>query len=287
MHKTARAVFGLSLLCAIGSAPVALAEQAPPKAEALTSIIERIRQDVGYYEVQAARWRSDVPDPMKQDERLTPAAGAVPAPACDTRDLDFDVTNVQASLHAVAAAAGTGSVELRVPLLGKEGSLDADANWQTTGTKTVMLTRRFRYSPTELASYQSSEDYQQLEAAHKQYHARGAASQMNPVLPIAETLIELRKSLIRSAEKLPCFERADDNAKPESNSITIEFLVQQAAEGTVGFNFWLVSAKAGAKIERTNVNTLVVNFAPHHGAVPVAKTDMRQFGEAAGPQTGG
>jgi hypothetical protein len=52
MHRTARAVLGLSLLCAAGPA---LAEQAPPKAESLTSILERIRQDVGYYEVQAAR----------------------------------------------------------------------------------------------------------------------------------------------------------------------------------------------------------------------------------------
>ena len=53
MYRTARAVFGLSLLCAAGPA---LAEQAPPEAESLTSILERIRQDVGYYEVQAARW---------------------------------------------------------------------------------------------------------------------------------------------------------------------------------------------------------------------------------------
>lgn len=184
--------------------------------------------------------------------------------------------------------AGTGSVELRVPLLGKEGSLDADASWQTTGTKMVTLTRRFRYSPTELASYQSSEDYRQLEAAHKQYQARNpVSSQVNPVLPIAATLIELRKSLIRSAEKLPCFERADADVKPQSNSITIEFLVQQAADGTVGFNFWVVSAKASAKVERTNVNTLVLNFAPHDKTVPVAKTVTRQFGEAGGDQTGG
>lgn len=107
------------------------------------------------------------------------------------------------------------------------------------------------------------------------------------MLPIAETLIELRKNLTRSAEKLPCFERADNDAKPESNSITLEFLVQQATDGTVGFNFWIVSAKAGANIERTNVNTLVVSFAPHGRAVPVAKTVTQEFGQAKDSQTGG
>jgi hypothetical protein len=287
MYRTARAAFGLSLL---GAAGPALAEQAPPKAESLTSILERIRQDVGYYEVQAARWRADVPDPTERDELLNPTRpGAVPVAACDTRDLDFDVTNVQASLQAVTAETGTGSVGLRVPLLGKEGSLDADVSRQTSGTETVTLTRRFHYSPTELASYQASEDYRQLETAHKQYHARNApvATQANPVLPIAETLIELRKNLTRSAEKLPCFERADNDAKPESNSITLEFLVQQAMDGTVGFNFWIVSAKAGAKIERTNVNTLVVNFAPHGTLVPTARAATREFGQARGDQPGG
>ena len=171
MHRTARAVFGLSLLCA--AAGPALAEQAPPKAESLTSILERIRQDVGYYEVQAARWRADVPDPTEQDE-LRP--GAVPVAACDTRDLDFDVTNVQASLRVVAAETGTVTVGHHQPLLGQEGSLDADVSRQTSGTQTVTLTRRFRYSPTELAGYQASEDYRQLETAHKQYRARNGDS---------------------------------------------------------------------------------------------------------------
>jgi hypothetical protein len=113
------------------------------------------------------------------------------------------------------------------------------------------------------------------------------ATQANPVLPIAETLIELRKNLIHSAEKLPCFEWAENDAKPESSSITLEFLVQQAVDGTVGFNFWIISAKADAKIERTNVNTLVVSFAPHGRAVPVAKNVTQEFGQAGGGQTGG
>jgi hypothetical protein len=173
MHRTARTVFGLSLLCAAGPA---FAEQAQPNAESLTSILERIRQDVGYYEVQAARWRADVPDPMAQDELLNPTRpSAVPVAACDTHDLDFDVTNVQASLQAITEETGTGSVGLRVPLLGQEGSLDVDVSRQTSRTETVTLTRRFHYSPTELANYQASEDYRQLETAHKQYQARNAA----------------------------------------------------------------------------------------------------------------
>lgn len=77
------------------------------------------------------------------------------------------------------------------------------------------------------------------------------------------------------------------DTKPESNSITLAFLVQQAMDGTVGFNFWIISAKAGAKIERTNVNTLVVNFAPHGTPVPTARAATREFGQARGDQPGG
>jgi hypothetical protein len=47
------------------------------------------------------------------------------------------------------------------------------------------------------------------------------------------------------------------------------------------------SAKADAKIERTNVNTLVVSFAPHARAVPTAKAISQEFGQTPGRQTGG
>src|SRR3954447_13302175 len=184
MHRTAaRAVLGLSLLSAAGPA---IAEQDPPgvKAESLTSIFERIRQDIGYYEVQAARWRADIPDPTDQGK---PRAGR--GATCDISDFDFDVTNVQANLRTVVAQTATGSAGLHVPLAGKEGSLDADFSRQASGTQTVALSRRFRYSTEELASYQASEDYRQLETAHEQYHARDTAgtTQPNPVLPVADT----------------------------------------------------------------------------------------------------
>jgi len=73
----------------------------------------------------------------------------------------------------------------------------------------------------------------------------------------------------------------------ERRTAPLEFLVQQAVDGTVGFNFWIISAKADAKIERTNVNTLVVSFAPHGRAVPVAKNVTREFGQVRDGQTGG
>ena len=219
MRRTARAVLGLSILLAGGPA---FAEQTPPaQAESLTSILERIRQDVGYYEVQAARWRTDIPDPKERGklQRSQVQSDATAGTACSISDFDFDVTNVQANLQTATAETGTGSVGLRVPLLGKEGSVDTDISWQANGTETVALTRRFHYSAEQLASYQASEDYRRLEAAHQRYHARNPseAAQANSVLPIADTLIELRESLIRSAEKLPCFEWADKDVKPESH----------------------------------------------------------------------
>ena len=269
MHTTARAVFGLSLLFAAGPA-FAEQDQARAKAESLTSILERIRQDVGFYEVQAAHWRSGIqPD-------------TVPVvPACAISDFDFDVTNVQASLQTVIAETGTSGVELQVTFLGEEGSVGAGVHGQASRTETIALTRRFRYDKEQLARYEESEDYQLLAAAHE--HARLGATQANAVWPIADTLIELRKSLIRSAEKLPCFEWADKDVKPESSSITLEFLVQQAADGKVGFNFWIVSAKADATIESTNVNTLVVSYAPHTLAAPDPQPATQQLGQAPGP----
>jgi hypothetical protein len=288
MRRTARAVLGLSILLAGGPA---FAEQTPPaQAESLTSILERIRQDVGYYEVQAARWRTDIPDPKERGklQRSQVQSDATAGTACSISDFDFDVTNVQANLQTATAEAGTGSVGLRVPLLAKEGSVDTDISWQANGTETVALTRRFHYSAEQLASYQASEDYRRLEAAHQRYHARNPseAAQANSVLPIADTLIELRESLIRSAEKLPCFEWTDKDVKPESTSITLEFLVQQALDGEVGFNFWIVSAKASGKMEHTNVNTLVVSFAPHGRAEPAPQAVAQQLGRAPGQPQG-
>ena len=63
-------------------------------------------------------------------------------------------------------------------------------------------------------------------------------------------------------------------------------LVQQAMDGTVGFNFWIVSAKAGAKIERKNVNTLVVSFAPHTRPAPTSPAIARQLGQASSQSEG-
>jgi hypothetical protein len=288
MRRTARAVLGLSILLAGGPA---FAEQTPPaQAESLTSILERVRQDVGYYEVQAARWRTDIPDPKERGklQRSQVQSDATAGTACSISDFDFDVTNVQANLQTATAETGTGSVGLRVPLLAKEGSVDTDISWQANGTETVALTRRFHYSAEQLASYQASEDYRRLEAAHQRYHARNPseAAQANSVLPIADTLIELRESLIRSAEKLPCFEWTDKDVKPESTSITLEFLVQQALDGEVGFNFWIVSAKASGKMEHTNVNTLVVSFAPHGRAEPAPQAVAQQLGQAPGQPQG-
>jgi hypothetical protein len=201
---------------------------------------------------------------------------------CNINDFDFDVTNVQVSFQTVMGDRETGSVGLQVPLFGTEGSLDASR--QASQTTTIALTRRFRYDKDQLRRYEESDDYRFLEEGHKQYqyYARNApdTAPANPVLPIADTLIKLRKSISDSA-KLPCFDWADKDVKPESSSITLEFLVQRAANSTVGFNFWVVSAKADAKIERKNVNTLVVSFAPHR-AVPAPLPPAQQIGQASG-----
>jgi hypothetical protein len=284
MHRTTHAIVGLSLLFATGPALAGQDPPVPKKAESLTSILERIRQDVGYYEVQAARRRNHIPTPPKQGMPDT-ALGVLPAAACDISDFDFDVTNVQANLQTVTVETENGSVGLSVPLFGKEGSkIDADGNWQDARTQTVKLTRRFHYNAEQLASYQDTKDYRQLETAHAEYRPRDAsqATTANTVLPIASTLVELRENLIRSAEKLPCFEWTEDKeAKPE-NSITLEFLVQESLNGTVGFNFWVVSAEAGGKFDHTVANTLVVNFAPHAHVAPSSQSVSQQLGPAKG-----
>jgi hypothetical protein len=277
MRRTAVAAFGLALILTTNRG---FAEQPPPppQAEPLTGILERIRQDVGYYELQAARWRTDIPTPTGRDKLPAQLQSNTDPSACNVNDFDFDVTNVETTLHTVLVKTGAGSVGLQVPLLGKEGSADIDANRQTSRTETISLTRRFRYDTDQLKRYQESEDYRGLEAAHEQSHAQKAfaAGHANAVLPIAEALIELRNNLIRSAEKLPCFEWADKDVKPESSSVTLEFLVQQATDANVGFNFWIVSAHADGKLEHTNINTLVVSFAPHTIAVPPSQSIAQQ-----------
>jgi hypothetical protein len=273
MHKSARAFLGLSLVIAAGPgfAQSPLFAQSPSsaaQAEPLTGVLERIRQDVGYYEVHAARWRADIDGPTMVSSSAVSSSAREPqsdstALVCPTKDFDFDVTNVQMTLQTVMADTGNGSVGLQIPLLGKEGAATVKSSLQVGRTQTIALTRRFSYNRDQLSQYQQTADYQRLETAHQTYRALETLTLANPVLPIADALIDLHTNLIRSAEKLPCFEWTDKDVKPESSSITLEFLVQKAADADVGFNFWIVSAEAGAKIDHTNVNTLVVSFAPH------------------------
>jgi hypothetical protein len=271
MNRFSRATLGLSLvisaLPAFEAPARALSAQSNVAAEPLTGVLERIRQDIGYYEVQAARWRHEISAPAS--ETGTKSTISTTAPMCDVKDLDFDVTNVQLTLQTVTGNAATGNVGLRVPFLGKETEVTGDVELHVDHMQTVALTRRFSYSTEQLSRYQDTEDYQRLEAAHTKFQTSEQKLPANATLPVSDALIDLHRNLLRSAEKLPCFERAGNDVKPESSSITIEFQVQQAADADVGFNFLIISAKAGAKTEHTNANTLVVSFAPH---VPIKTT---------------
>ena len=157
MHRTTPAIVGLSLLFATGPALRGKNPPVPKKAESLTSILERIRQDVGYYEVQAAR-RRNLTSPPHQSKAMpdTPAPGVLPAAACDIRDFDFDVTNVQANLQTVTMETENWQRRAeRAAFRQRRLQIDADANWQTpeprrSSSPAVSTTAH------ELASYQSS-----------------------------------------------------------------------------------------------------------------------------------
>jgi hypothetical protein len=287
MHRFSSAALGLSL--AIAAMPVFAAPPTPVSlpsviaAEPLTGVLERIRQDIGYYEVQVARSRSDISAPAQESGAKTRVS--TPAPVCDVKDFDFDVTNVQLTLQTVTGNAATGNLGLRVPFLGKETEVTANAELHVDHTQTVALTRRFNYSKEQLSLYQDSEDYRRLEAAHAKSEAATPDPLANATLPVSDALMDLRRNLLQSAAKLPCFEWANKDVTSESSSITIEFQVQQAVDADVGFNFLIISAKAGAKAENTNVNTLIVSFAPHVPLVSQAPMDRRKI--AKKPQEAG
>jgi hypothetical protein len=237
-------------------------------AEPLTGILERIRQDVGYYEVEAARRRHDI-DPDRRDDPEPDWTGKA---VCPTAELDLDVTMVEARLQTVVTESASGGVGLRVPFFGKEGSADANMTRTDTQTETITLERRFHYDTAQLEQYETSTDFTTLESAHMAYVSHPTidddGAKTNPVLPIADTLMNLRSNMTAAAGKWPCFEWEDKLAKP--GSITFDFLVQHAKTGDVGFNFWIVSARASANVDRTLTNTITVSFAPH--PVPASAT---------------
>jgi hypothetical protein len=241
---------------AIGATESAAGEQD------LASIFERIRQDVGNYEYQAARWRGDI-KPKIPDPALSPSQ---PVIVCSesVANYDYDITKINVSLHAVASTTTTGGVGLAIPI--GVGNVDTRVNGSIAHrqTKTILLERVVPYIPLQLQKFHDGKDYANLTTDHQEYLRSNAAANVGktplPVFPISDTLIALRKSLLQAAGKLPCFDV--EPRETGSDSMTFEFHVETAVDPNVGFAF-IVTANAGHKIENTGANTITITFEPH------------------------
>jgi hypothetical protein len=261
-------------------ATTAKAPQQAPRSESLTSILERIRQDVGYYEVQAALWRGDLPG-QTQDRALTtpgyvdppdsehPTGLVHPARTIDAKcpidRYDFDVTKVEVTVQVVEGSTVSGDVGLKVPYTGSDLSMSTAR--QMTATKTLVLDRDAKYEIDKFEEFSNSDDYQRLVTGHQSYlQQRAGLAQSDampttaPVFPISQTLLSLRQNLVEAAEKVPCFEIPEGAS---ANTIKLDFQVSQSSNRDIGFTLEIVSAKLAGSQQQSAENTITVTYAPH------------------------
>lgn len=227
----------------------------------VTGILERIRQDVGHYELQAAGWRG-IFGPKTADPARPHVAIACPK---SLANYDFDVTKIELTLEVVAANTATDDVGLKIPIGG--GSLGPDLNGSVakTQTKTIVLDSIPTNDLSELTKYRNGPDYANLTKRHQAFlssHSPSVGEKAPPsVFPISDTIIGLRKSLLEASGKPPCFDTA--NGEAVGNSIKFEFEVDKAVDPTLGFTFLIVTAKADDKIQNQVNNTITITVAPH------------------------
>jgi hypothetical protein len=226
----------------------------------ISGVLERIRQDVGYYEELAAsrRGQNVDPDTLGSDGKMLNLV-------CSTASYDFDVSKITPTLTVYTARTDSGDIGLKIPF-GPPGvgSIGPDINGKNiqTATQTLTFDRFYNSQPTALTP--------QLEAATVQ----AAQSQRPSVTPIADTLVRLRKSLIQSAQSQPCFSNVDKDNK-SNDTIKIDFIVEKDADPNVGFNLYLVSAKAGHEDDTKNTSSLMVTFVPHiNNPIPTASRSI-------------
>jgi hypothetical protein len=229
-------------------------------AQDVTSILERIRQDVGNYEYMAHQWRGVI-----QPRLADPAApDASDAPAvCSLDNYDFDVTNVEVTLQAVTQKTYSGGLALKIPFGGAAIKSDGNSSLSSIMTNTIVLDRIPTNDPKQLQRYHDSSDYINLTK-------RDATHAGPPVFPITEAIIALRKTLIAAAGKYPCFNMPSE--KSAGNVIKFEFEVDKALDADVGFDVHVVSAKVDGNAQNKKVNAIVVTLTPHFTVAAAGRT---------------
>jgi hypothetical protein len=224
--------------------------------QAVSDILSRLRQDIGLYNEQARARRALPVDPDTLDEQGRPIALA-----CGIRNVDFDITKAEITLQVSTASKANGEFGLKVPF-GPAGvnSIGPDLTGTSSGTATQTLTFDL-FDGVRIGSTSPSLT-PTLKAAREASVASGGQSGGSPT-PIADTLIRLRKALIDSARTTPCFDTiSHDRNDTASDTIKIDFVIERDSKADVSFNIVIVSASAGIEKDRTNQNTLTVNFAP-------------------------
>jgi hypothetical protein len=241
------------------SAAAATVPANPDNTQDATGVFERIRQDVGYYELQAAQWRGVIA-PKITDPAMPPAPFRNECPK-SLANYDFDITKVEISLQVVADNTATADAGLQVPF--GSASPDAKASLGHRQTRTVVLDRIPSNDPTELAKFRDGPDYTNLTTGHQAFLAANPppAGTHPPVFPISNTIIELRRSLLASVGKVPCFDIGQ--GKSVGDTIKFDFEVDKSTDLTVGFSFLIVTAKGDDKTQNKTDNTITVTIAPH------------------------
>jgi len=222
----------------------------------VNDVLERIRQDVGYYEYYEKYRRGLHNDPDKIG-----SGGVSLDLVCNTKGYDFDVQKVTPTLQVYASEDASGDIGLKIPLLPAGSSIGPDINGKNIQTATQTLTFDRFYNPKTAFPPITPAVHYPLTKELKTATERSSQNKRPTVTPIADTLIRLRKALVQSAAQEPCFDTVDGGGH-SNDTLTINFVVEKDDDPNIGFNIWVISAKAGIEKDTKNTSTLTVTFAP-------------------------
>lgn len=273
----------LAVLRLVPDAPAPAPASAPDgeagQQQSLTGVLERIRQDVGFYEALAARWRGQI-TPTITDPALTvpgdlhPPDATHPAPwrdpsrliqaACPVLPYDFDIVRIKVTLGLTAARTASTDSGLKVPFA--EGSLSGGGGGgsASSSSRRIVLNRDVPYDLAELEKFVRGPDYVNLVTARTRPGAEADGDESGVLVPstfpIAATLVALRRNLLRASEKVPCL--APPHEGGEGDTMQLHFRVSNSVSKTLGFEIVVISKQA-SQSEDAFDNTIDVTIAPH------------------------
>jgi hypothetical protein len=257
----------LAITLASFGSPRAQEPDTPPgiDGQAIAGVIERIKQDIGYYYAE------------ENQGKKTPAVSMHADPTkCPLAHYDFRIDKLAIEVSALQTDIVKGKFGLKIPFaLAGPDSIGSNASMSRTRTASQTLTIDLFpvIDPNFTLPKQLKNTAVDLTKQIDKNPPFTAAERAPPprVTPISDTLIALRNDLTLAAASKPCLETVARKGTGASDQIKIEFEVEKDNDADVGFDIVIVSIKPESERKSKAGNTITVSFSAAGSMMVIAK----------------